>query len=208
MTNFVLEPQPGQTRDCLDPWKMAFVKADGSVALCCWSSPVGNIKQGTLNEILHGEPARDMRRGLLNGHMPGECVRCPARELIPLEDLKRKVQRYLAEGDREETLALRARFNKLQEDHVLIHRRISELEPKLKVAEVEVANLQVHAHNLEEEREHLRRHVALLVDRVHGLDEGRMSLPKVLYVWTRGFLRRVLGRKPATPAQAPTPATH
>jgi Iron-sulfur cluster-binding domain len=209
MTNFVLEPQPGQTRDCLDPWKMAFVKADGSVSLCCWSSPVGNIKQRTLNEILHDEPARQMRRGLLNGHMPGECVRCPARELIPLEDLKLKVQRYLAEGDREETLALRARFNKLQEDHVLIHRRITELEPKLKVAEVEVANLQVHAHNLEEEREHLRQHVALLVDRVHGLDEGRMSLPKVLYVWTRGFVRRVfLGRKPATPAQAPTPATH
>lgn len=206
MTNYVVEPQPGQTRDCLDPWKMAFVKADGSVALCCWSLPVGNIKQGTLNQILHGEPARDMRRGLLTGHMPGECVRCPARELIPVEDLKRKVTRYLAEGDREETLALRARFNKLQEEHVAMHRKVVELEPRLSIAEREVTGLQAHARNLEDEREHLRRHVALLADRVHGLDEGRMSLPKVLYVWTRGFVRRVfLGRKPA-PAGEPRPA--
>ena len=211
MTNFVLEPQPGQTRDCLDPWKMAFVKADGSVSLCCWSSPVGNIKQRTLNEILHDEPARAMRRGLLNGHMPGECVRCPARELIPLDDLKRKVQRYLAEGDREETLALRARFNQLQETHVVLHRKLTDLEPKLKVAEGEVANLGLHVRNLEDEREHLRRHVALLVDRVHGLDEGRMSLPKVVYIWTRGFVRRVfLGKKPSPPAATPTtqPATN
>jgi len=156
------------------------------------------------------EPSRAMRRGLLNGHMPDECVRCPARELIPVDDLKKKVTRYLAEGDRAETLALRARFNALQETHVVLHRKLTELEPRLKVAEDEVVGLQAHARNLEDEREHLRRHVALLVERVHGLDEGRLSLPKVLYVWTRGFVRRVfLGRKhaPAASAPAPQPAT-
>jgi hypothetical protein len=196
MTNFVLTPQPGQTRDCLDPWKMAFVKADGSVALCCWSSPVGNIKQRALAEILRDEPARAMRRGLLDGHMPGECERCPARELIPLAELRTKVQRYLAEGDREGALALRARFNQLQETHVLIHRRLSELEPKLNVAEGEVRGLQEHVQHVEQERDELRQHYERLVARVRELDEGRLPLRTVLWRWTRGFVRRVILRRP------------
>src|SRR6187402_3534660 len=64
-TQTVVAPRPGETRDCLDPWKMSFVHADGAVSLCCWSRPVGNIKDAPFGEILMNEAAREMRRGLL-----------------------------------------------------------------------------------------------------------------------------------------------
>ena len=83
-TQTVVAPKPGETRDCLDPWKMSFVHADGSVTLCCWSRPVGNIKDAPFGEILMNEAAREMRRGLLTGRIPDDCVRCPARMLVPV----------------------------------------------------------------------------------------------------------------------------
>ena len=97
-TQTVVAPRPGETRDCLDPWKMSFVHADGSVTLCCWSRPVGNIKDAPFGDLLLNDASKEMRRGLLTGRMPEDCVHCPARTLVPVAEFRRKVERFVAEA--------------------------------------------------------------------------------------------------------------
>jgi hypothetical protein len=184
----VVEPQPGETRDCLDPWKMSFVHADGAVSLCCWSRPVGNIKDAPFGEILMNEAAREMRRGLLTGRIPDDCVRCPARMLVPVAELRRKVQEFVADDGRRELLKLRGQYYTLTEDMVLARKHLAG-------SEAARAALEQHVANLEEERTHLRQHNTNLLDEVNQVLEGRGSLPKLVYRWTRGRLRRsALGR--------------
>lgn len=182
------QPHPGETRDCLDPWKMTFIKADGSVSLCCWSAPVGNIAEAPVDQILHNAASREMRRGLLTGEMPVDCVKCPARMLMPVAEFRGKVERFLADDGRTERTALRARLHATQENVVALRHHASNVEQH-------AHEIEQHVRNLEEEREHLRRHVGQLTERVDAVAEGRMPLTRVLGSWTRGRLRRsALGR--------------
>lgn len=184
----VVEPKPGETRDCLDPWKMSFVHADGAVSLCCWSRPVGNIKDAPFGEILMNDMARGMRRGLLTGRLPEDCVHCPARTLVPVAELRRKVEALVADDGRRELLKLRGQNYTLTEDLVLARKHLAG-------SELARSALLGHVENLEEERSHLRVHNTDLLDEVNGILEGRGSLALLVFRWIRGRLRRsALGR--------------
>lgn len=89
------EVPPGQTRDCTDPWNLTYVRADGSVRLCCWSREVGNLHEQSMDEIVQGEKARKMRGGLLTGDLDEDCVRCPARGVLTIAKLTHKVEEVL-----------------------------------------------------------------------------------------------------------------
>jgi len=189
------EPGPGETRDCLDPWKMSFVHADGGVSLCCWSRSIGSISSTSVNEILEGEPARAMRRGLLTGRVPVDCVRCPSRSLVPVTEFKQKVEEFLSGDDRKERMDLRAQAYGLQDQVASLRHHIEDIEAdRKKVSE--------HAGNLEIEREHMRMHNEMLLEKVNSIHEGRANIVHLLVSWTRGLLRRKLrgASKPATPA--------
>ena len=187
-TQTVVQPRPGETRDCLDPWKMSFVHADGSVSLCCWSRSIGNIKDAPFGELLMNDMAKEMRRGLLTGRIPEDCVRCPARTLVPVAELRRKVEAFVADDGRKELLELRGRLFTLQEDMIVSRQHLAGSE------QARAALLQ-HVANLEEQREHLRLHNTHLLDQVNQVLEGRGSLLRLVARWTRGRLRRSpLGR--------------
>ena len=190
------EPRPGETRDCLDPWKMSFVHADGGVSLCCWSRSIGSINAATVNEILEGAAAKAMRRGLLTGRVPVDCVRCPSRSLVPVGDFKQKVEEFLSGDDRKERMDLRARAYGLQDQVALLRHHIEDVEADRK-------KVQLHAHNLEIEREHLKMHNGMLLEKVNSIHEGRANIFHLVVSWTRGLLRRKLrgaSKPPATSA--------
>lgn len=170
------EPGPGETRDCLDPWKMSFVHADGGVSLCCWSRAIGSIHTTPVNEILEGEAARGMRRGLLTGRVPVDCVRCPSRNVVPLATLRKKVEAHLSGDNRQERMELRAKAYALQDEVACVRR--------------ERDAIREHIGNLEEEREHLRKHNEMLVETVNSIHEGRANIFRVVGSWCRGLMRR------------------
>ena len=187
-TQTVVAPKAGETRDCLDPWKMSFVHADGSVTLCCWSRPVGNIKDAPFADVLMNAMSREMRRGLLTGRIPEDCVRCPARTLVPVAEFRRKVEAFVADDGRQELLKLRGQVYTLQEDLVAARKHLAGSE-QARGALVE------HVANLEAVQEHLRLHNTNLLDQVNQVLEGRGSLLRLVLRWTRGRLRRSpLGR--------------
>ena len=187
-TQTVVAPKPGETRDCLDPWKMSFVHADGSVTLCCWSRAIGNIKDAPFGELLMNDASREMRRGLLTGRIPEDCVRCPARTLVPVAELRAKVAAFVADDGRQEILKLRSRVYSLQEDLVLARKHLAGSEEAR-------AALVAHVTNLDEERQHLRLHNTNLLDAVNQVVEGRGSLARLVIRWTRGRWRRsAIGR--------------
>ncbi|MHC4844666.1 MAG: SPASM domain-containing protein [Planctomycetota bacterium] len=190
------EPRPGETRDCLDPWKMSFVHADGGVSLCCWSRSIGSINAATVNEILEGDAAKAMRRGLLTGRVPVDCVRCPSRSLVPVGDFKKKVEEFLSGDDRKERMDLRARTYAL-------HEQVASQRRHIEAVEADRAKVQQHAHNLEIEREHLKMHNEMLLEKVNSIHEGRANIFHLIVSWTRGLVRRKLrggARPPAAPA--------
>ena len=95
-----------RTRDCVDPWSMALVRTDGSVALCCWGDPVGRVGEAPLGEILRGERASAVRAGLLRGDPGEDCRRCPARAwTTPARLRERLVTRQRDERERRELRA-------------------------------------------------------------------------------------------------------
>ena len=97
-----------RTRDCLDPWSTLYVHADGDVAACCWSRPVGNLGRESLERIVEGEAVRAMRLGLLTGALPADCAKCPARDTTTTKALARKVERLAVDDEVAPDFAQRA----------------------------------------------------------------------------------------------------
>lgn len=82
------------TRDCLDPWLNGFIQYNGDVNPCCFVRTVwGNIHRNTAEEIFNSEPARALRRELLEGNLQGSCVFCPHRPMTSVVALRRSVER-------------------------------------------------------------------------------------------------------------------
>jgi hypothetical protein len=185
------EPGPGETRDCLDPWKLSFVHADGGVSLCCWSRAIGSIKTTPVNEILKGEAAQAMRRGLLTGRVPVDCVRCPSRSLVPLASLRRSVEDYLSADDSEARMKLRAKLYGA-------HEQLASLRKELVTLKEHRTNMEEHRTNMEEEREHLQKHIEILMERLNAIKEGRANILSLVRSWCRGRVRRALGRDTAS----------
>jgi MoaA/NifB/PqqE/SkfB family radical SAM enzyme len=158
--------EPGETRDCVDPWEMAFIRADGQVALCCWSKHLGNLKTESLDELIDSPAARKMREGLLTGDLGEDCRRCPARGTTRRELLARKVRRTLHRRGLGDLEKLRSRVHHLESEReqLLRHAETLEVEQRhmrnhIAIIEPERFGLLGHVKNLEQEREHLTGHI-------------------------------------------------
>lgn len=87
-----------QTRDCLDPWRTAFVQATGEVRPCCFfEETIGGLAVDSLVDILEGDDFRELRRNLLDGELPRSCAECHARPLIDRQIFREKVRSRLEE---------------------------------------------------------------------------------------------------------------
>lgn len=89
-----------QTRDCLDPWRIAFVQADASVRPCCFfEEKLGTLMTDSLLDVVEGKAFHALRREMLAGALRPNCRSCSARPLIDRAEFERKVAAYL-EGER------------------------------------------------------------------------------------------------------------
>ncbi|MGZ8798136.1 MAG: radical SAM/SPASM domain-containing protein [Thermoanaerobaculia bacterium] len=85
-----------QTRDCLDPWRIAFVQADASVRPCCFfEEKLGTLMTHSLEDVVEGEQFRKLRGEMLSGELRPNCRSCSARPLIGRDDFQRKVEAHL-----------------------------------------------------------------------------------------------------------------
>lgn len=91
------------TRDCLDPWNFAFIRADSSVAYCCTTkSRLGFLNNGlNLDKILNESKALKCREELLNGNLNEKCLTCPQKGWTNVDEFKKKVLDFvLSEHER------------------------------------------------------------------------------------------------------------
>jgi radical SAM protein with 4Fe4S-binding SPASM domain len=84
-------PPKGQTRLCIDPWTKAFIKANGDVYLCCYKTYAGNLRDGTLDEILNSKEAQQYREGLLTGKPLTPCQGCGDKKVCSVSELQNAV---------------------------------------------------------------------------------------------------------------------
>ena len=85
-----------QTRDCLDPWRLAFVQADASVRPCCFfEEKLGTLMTQSLEEVVEGEQFRKLRREIVSGELRANCRSCAARPLISRAAFEKKLAAHL-----------------------------------------------------------------------------------------------------------------
>lgn len=217
-------PGPGETRACIDPWIFVYVRASGDVDACCRGVTIGNLAQRSLEDVVNGPEAIELRRQVLSGELPPGCQRCATRPVTSVENLNRMVEHLVFEADALEQEDLRrqvrehraVRADLLRERAALAghaatverlleesRRHAANLEPRLDETRRHAANLQDlldetrrHAANLESERPHLQGHIA-------NLERELAELRGILSVATKpkhrlrlpGFLRK-LARRP------------
>jgi radical SAM protein with 4Fe4S-binding SPASM domain len=97
-----VERSATQTRDCLDPWRIAFVNADASVRPCCFfEEKLGTLLRQSLPEIVEGDAYRKLREEMVTGELRPNCRSCSARPLIDRAEFQAKLSSYLmSEGTR------------------------------------------------------------------------------------------------------------
>jgi len=137
-----------RTRDCTDPWTVAFVHGDRQVSLCCWSPAIGTLDDAPLATLVQGEESRRLRAGLLSGALSEACRRCPARGWTTVAGLTEAVRRIQAAdpADTLEELRRQVRLHRLEREELTSH-----LEQLLR-----------HCATIEERNHHLERHAANL----------------------------------------------
>ena len=70
-----------ETRDCLDPWKIAFVQASAEIRPCCFfEETIGSLQKASLEEIFNGDEYRKLRRELLTGELRPNCATCHSQQ--------------------------------------------------------------------------------------------------------------------------------
>ena len=94
---YSVSPKSGQTRDCLDPWTYAMVRANGDVSPCCQLGPVGSLASGqSLSDILNNSAMKRLRQNLLSGDLDTGCRRCASRPVTDCGALQDKLIGNLA----------------------------------------------------------------------------------------------------------------
>ncbi|MBI4773913.1 MAG: SPASM domain-containing protein [Deltaproteobacteria bacterium] len=96
-----IEPGPSyprgetRTRDCLDPWDVVFIGADGSVRPCCVTQErVGDLYEGPgLGAMLNNSAIKAYRQGLVTGRLKKPCLNCHMRGWTDVETLRFKVRK-------------------------------------------------------------------------------------------------------------------
>ena len=86
-----------QTRDCLDPWRIAFVQADASVRPCCFfEEKLGTLMTHSLVDVVEGDAFHKLRQEIVSGELRPNCRSCAARPLIDRAEFQQKLASYLA----------------------------------------------------------------------------------------------------------------
>jgi hypothetical protein len=160
-------PAADRTRDCLDPWTMALVKVDGTVSLCCWGRPVGKLSESSLQSVVTGPRAREVREQLLRGNLQEDCLRCPGRGWSTPSRLRERLQAFQrAENERRAMFAHAAAL------------------------ETELGRWKVHAMALQHDRDQLSQ----AMDRSLGeMRAHRAYLERALSSGPTGWWRRATG---------------
>ena len=96
---FNILPNEGETRNCIEPWHKAFIRANGDVHLCCNGTLIGNIADTSFEELINNEQAQAYRQGLLDGKLLPACIRCPDKGITTQDDLRQAVILYLENGE-------------------------------------------------------------------------------------------------------------
>lgn len=90
----------GWTRDCMDPWSMVFLYAQGEVRPCCaYNKGIGSLNDEPLMAILNGYEVLNIRRNLLSGSLDGMmCAHCSMKKPIRIEDFHKTVKAVRLKG--------------------------------------------------------------------------------------------------------------
>lgn len=89
-TSYAAEPGEGKsTRDCIEPWFYAQLRANNDVLPCCWRPAIGKLGPGqSLGDVLNGFAMRKLRYELLTGDLDELCKTCSVRPLTDTETLR------------------------------------------------------------------------------------------------------------------------
>ena len=84
-----------RTRDCLDPWDVVFIGADGSVRPCCVTQErVGDLYDGPgLDVLLDNSAIKAYRHGLVTGRLKKPCLNCHMKGWTDVDTLRFKVRK-------------------------------------------------------------------------------------------------------------------
>ncbi len=86
----------GQTRNCLDPWEFVMIRANAEVLPCCGHAPVYTLgKRQSLLEVFNNIPMQTLRRQLLTGDLPIDCINCTRMGWTSTHNLQKRVQEFL-----------------------------------------------------------------------------------------------------------------
>jgi sulfatase maturation enzyme AslB (radical SAM superfamily) len=75
---------------CMHPFTGLATREDGAVKVCCRSQPVGFIQKNTLEEIWNNNTMRRIRKQVLKGNRPPECMPCFQLEDQGVESLRQR----------------------------------------------------------------------------------------------------------------------
>lgn len=155
-------PGPGETRACIDPWIFVYVRSSGDVDACCRGVTIGNLANRSLEDIVNGPEAIELRRQVLSGDLPPGCQRCATRPVTTVQNLNRMVEHLVFEADGQEQEDLRRQVREHRAVRSDLLRERAALVGHASNLEQLLDETRRHAANLESERPHLKGHIANL----------------------------------------------
>jgi hypothetical protein len=91
--------ESGRTRHCLDPWENIELIANGKVRPCCKFPGLSDLAGATtLEDLRAGDSFREIRQGLLTGHLHPICQTCHIRKMVPIREQVQQVYNLLGSG--------------------------------------------------------------------------------------------------------------
>ena len=84
---------------CVLPWMHVNFWPSGDVHHCCmgdWRNPMGNLSEGSPDEIVNNERYKELRLKFLNNEKPASCMRCFEREDYGVQSMRQHHNDYFA----------------------------------------------------------------------------------------------------------------
>ena len=84
---------------CFEPWTSLSILPDGRVGPCCafYDDDANSIKENSLADVWNGPYMTSVREGMLNGHPPDYCKRCPSNLYVVKERHRKTYSKDLIE---------------------------------------------------------------------------------------------------------------
>jgi len=82
---------------CILPWMHINVWPNGDAHHCClgdWKNPMGNLRDGTPDDIVNNDAYKKLRLQLLSGEKPKSCMRCFEREDVGISSMRNHHNEY------------------------------------------------------------------------------------------------------------------